>query len=123
MFTTEKTRKAINFDLDTKALDLLFGNNYHSKYKKIERDLDKLGFVHRQGSGYVSLKELSDRDVEKKIKQLTKQNPWLATCSKVFDITNVGEQYSVLNVITTTAKNLTNIAPLNDKSQDKERER
>ena len=119
MLSTEKSRKAINFDLDTKILASTFGKNYQNKYKKLEKDLDKLGFVHRQGSGYVSEKILTDRDTINLVKKLTQQNPWLATCSKKFDITNVGEQYSVLNVIQATAQSLVKAPP----TQDKERER
>ena len=119
MILTDTSRKAINFDLDTKILASTFGKNYHNKYKKIENDLDKLGFIHRQGSGYVSEKPLNERDTIKVIKKLTKQNPWLATCTKQFDITNVGQQYSVLNVIKTTSQSLVKAPP----SKDNERER
>lgn len=106
MIYNEPCIKAINFDLDTKKLKEQFGKNYHNKYHKIEKDLEKLDFEHRQGSGYVSKKELTDQQVEKTIKTLTKQNPWLADCSKTVDITNVGQKYSVLDVIQQTAKNI-----------------
>ena len=114
MFYNQPCRKAINFDLDTKKLEAQFGNNYQNQYKKLEKDLKKFDFEHRQGSGYVSKKELTDQQVERTIKTLAKQNPWLADCSKQFDITNVGQQYSVLDAIKTTAKDLTNKPPIKE---------
>lgn len=106
MIYNKPCKKAINFDLDTKKLEAQFGRNYHNKYYKLEQDLEKLDFEHRQGSGYVSKKELTDRQAKNRIKTLTKQNPWLADCSKTVDITNVGQQYSVLDVIQQTAQNI-----------------
>ena len=48
-----KTYKAINFDFDTKKLALARGSAPKCYYE-IRKTMKRLGFDHRQGSGYVS---------------------------------------------------------------------
>ena len=55
------TQKAINFDLNTKALQEIFQSNnpfvYMEGYKEVGRFLKSHGFTHSKWSGYIS-KEL-----------------------------------------------------------------
>ena len=37
MFYNQPCRKAINFDLDTKALQEQFGKNYQNQYKNLKK--------------------------------------------------------------------------------------
>ena len=99
MKTERKHFKAINFDLDTNKLKAYF-NPYNDAYYKIGKDLKKQGFVHRQGSGYVSKDKLNTLEVYIKIMNLVKNNPWLSTCAKKFDVTNVpAKVWDMMNVI------------------------
>lgn len=91
------TQKAINFDLDTKKMKEL--GVYPKGYWLVKKSFKEHGFVHRQGSGYVSVKELSNHATRKIIKKITRENPWIGPCVKAYDITEVGEQYDVTNEV------------------------
>jgi len=57
-------RKSLNFDLDTNKLKEYYPNkNYTNAYEDIKKFLLKNGFEHRQGSGYISQKEMSTKEV------------------------------------------------------------
>ena len=92
--------KAFNFDLDTNKLKLFF-NPYTDAYSKLRSVLKKHGFEHRQGSGYISEKQLDDNDVYIITKKIAQQCPWLATCAKEFDVTNIDKNgiYSALFIL------------------------
>lgn len=93
-------RKAINFDLDVAALRKHYPNrNYLYAYKNISRFLEKEGFKHRQWSGYVSKEPLSDMQAHKILDEMFKSYPWLKQCAKKVDITNIGQTYDYLKVI------------------------
>jgi virulence-associated protein VapD len=57
-------KKAINFDLDTKALEVAgFSSKFPASlipYRLISKELRKMGFSHRQYSGYRSKKPMTD---------------------------------------------------------------
>lgn len=48
-----KTIKIINFDLDTNKMLACLGSKTEG-YNILRRELEQLGFIHRQGSGYIS---------------------------------------------------------------------
>ena len=53
-----KTLKALNFDLDTENLKRYYpSSDYHKAYFDIKQFMIQNGFEHRQGSGYVSIKQ------------------------------------------------------------------
>jgi virulence-associated protein VapD len=91
-------RKEIAFDLDTKALE-----NYYSSpsaaYYDIRNELESLDFIHRQGSVYNSKTTMSDMQVAAVIDTLCKKLPWLAECSNVIDVTNIGTTHSLLSSV------------------------
>ena len=94
------TRKAINFDLDTKLLkqyyptkNKLFG--YTKAYKDIKNFLKSQGFEHRQGSGYVSKEPLNDYGVIQVVNSLSQKFSWLSQCVKHFDVTEIGNTYDM----------------------------
>lgn len=96
----KKCLKAINFDLDTKALQKHYpSSNWRKAYDDIKVFLFENGFEHRQGSGYVSKNKLHNTELSLKIEALSIAMPWLSKCVKQFDVTNVGKQYSMLETI------------------------
>ena len=90
-----KYYKAINFDLDTRAL-----KKYYPRYQKAYSDLlvffKSKDFTHRQGSGYVSNKRLSSADIVDLIVELKEKYEWVSSCVKKIDVTNVSAQYDLL---------------------------
>lgn len=89
-----KYYKAINFDLDTNKL-----KEYYPRYQQAYRELLKFfmenGFLHRQGSGYVSKEKMSSADIVDLIGAFQKKFEWSGTCVKKIDVTNVGAQYDL----------------------------
>jgi virulence-associated protein VapD len=92
--TTVLTRKAINFDLSVKQLKMNYSStNPNKAYTEIRRELEKVGFMHRQGSGYVSTTPVTNNTVRRTLKNLGKTLVWLGDCVKKLDVTEVGETY------------------------------
>lgn len=95
------TKKALNFDLDTKILKQVYSEvSYTNAYYEIRNFLSKHGFVHRQGSGYVSIKPLTNTKILSITKEMNEELPWLAYCVKEFDVTSVGKSHSLLDNFT-----------------------
>lgn len=92
------TKKALNFDLDTKMLKQVYSEtSYTNAYYEIRSFLEKNGFEHRQGSGYVSQNPITLPKVHALVVKMNKQLTWLGDCVKEFDVTSVGKSHSLLN--------------------------
>lgn len=99
-----RSRKAINFDLDTQKLEIFYPHSdYRNAYRDIQRFMTKAGFIHRQGSGYISKEEMDNIKVSNIVEQLTLKYDWLKYCVKEFDVTDIGDQFSLLAVIQNNA--------------------
>lgn len=95
-----KSRKAINFDLDTKKLRQFYPcPNYRQAYKDIKKFLENNGFKHRQFSGYISQTALSDTQIIKIVKSLQSKFLWFSKCARRFDVTDVGKEYDMMKYI------------------------
>ncbi len=92
-------RKAINFDIDTKRYVQYTGKSAPTAYYDIRKFLEKNGFVHRQGSGYLSIHSMNEAKVANIIMELSTKFDWIKSCVKQIDVTNVGRQYSLLPLI------------------------
>lgn len=92
-------RKAINFDLSTADLKKYFKNTADA-YSQIKNFMLQNGFEHRQYSGYVSKEAMEDDDVALIAFNLTRQFRWLSTCTKKFDVTDIGEQHDLKDILT-----------------------
>jgi len=93
-------KKSLNFDLDTKKLKEHYQNkNYTEAYNDIKKFLIKNGFEHRQGSGYISQKEMTDYKVVKIIEKLGYKYNWLSNCCKSFYYSDIKEEYDALKII------------------------
>ena len=97
-------RKAINFDLDTKALKEFYpGKDYRAAYGEIKNFMENIGFEHRQWSGYVSIKALDQEEIVSNIEKIAQKFPWLSQCVNRFDVTNIGKTYNVIDTIKATS--------------------
>jgi len=82
--------KALNFDLDTHQLQKNYhGANYRHAYDDLRRFFQKHRFSHRQGSGYIS--DLMD--------ELSQQLSWIGICVNKIDVTNVGLQHDLTELL------------------------
>lgn len=96
------SKKAINFDLDTQKMGKTF-SRYTEGYGKIRQSMKKVGFNHRQGSGYISKIKMDTVDIFLIIDLLVKENLWLDGCVKKMDVTDVGRQYDVTKIVAEAA--------------------
>lgn len=95
-----KSKKALNFDLDTNQLKRHYdGGSYTNAYKDIRTFLENNGFSHRQGSGYISDKRMNSSDITEIVIKLAMTYPWLKNCVKQFDVTDVKKELSLLDTI------------------------
>lgn len=105
MIMAKITRKALNFDLDTKALERFYpGESYHKAYYDIRQYLENSGFQHRQGSGYVSKDPISVYKVSLLINDMSEKFPWLNRCTKVVDATSIGKTFSMMSYLLSAVK-------------------
>lgn len=101
MIMERKIRKAINFDLDTVQMRAM--SLYPNGYGLLKKSFEKVGFTHRQGSGYISNDRLDSLRVIKIIDQIVQENPWLTECVKKIDVTDIGRQHDLTAVVKTLA--------------------
>ncbi len=107
MSTVKLFKKQISFDLDTKKLEKYYPKPHDTVrddyYKKAYRDIKTFmldnDFEHRQWSVYVSKEKLYHTEIAFLIKKMVKECPWLDDCVRSFDVTNVGQEYSLLDVL------------------------
>ena len=92
-------RKAINFDIDTKKFEEYTKIHSQNAYLELRKFLNRNGFEHRQGSGYISKDSLDDKKVTAIIIKMSVTFEWLKYCIKEMDVTNIGKQHSLVNTI------------------------
>lgn len=90
-------RKAINFDLNTNEMKQL--GIYPDGYRQLGKSFEKQGFLHRQGSGYISKTKISNSQVIDAIERITEENPWLADCVNKIDVTDIGRQHDLTFIV------------------------
>ncbi|MDR3364770.1 MAG: hypothetical protein LBS91_07505 [Clostridiales Family XIII bacterium] len=96
----QRRYKAINFDLDTNKLNGVFGENkYRKGYSLVRKYLESHGFEHRQWSGYRSLTALSTINSIDVLDDLMVELPWLIDCAHKIDVTNIGREFDMLQVL------------------------
>lgn len=89
----------MNFDLDTKQYEKITHKKAPVAYYEIKKFLKKNNFEHRQGSGYVSKNSLNDLQISTIIQDMAIELEWLRKCIKQIDVTNIGKQHSLTNII------------------------
>ena len=97
----EQFRKQFVFDLkaDKESPIFKYYNSLSGAYDDIRRYMESNGFTHRQGSSYISNSTMDNRKVRRFLMGMCKALPWLAECSKAFDITDIGKQHDLLSDI------------------------
>ena len=92
--------KDLNFDLDTHQLKEHYtGANYRQAYDDLRRIFKRHRFSHRQGSGYIFDDKLTTADIYDLMDELSRQFPWIGTCVNKIDVTNVGRQYDLTELL------------------------
>ena len=92
--------KALNFDLDTHQLKEHYpGANYRQAYDDLRRFFKRHRFSHRQGSGYISDDKLATADIYDLMDELSRQFPWIGICVNKIDVTNVGRQHDLTELL------------------------
>lgn len=82
---SDLTRKAINFDLDTKKLKEVYPKAYTNAYYDIREYLEDIGYKHRQGSGYISVFEKTIPKASQDLINMGNTFSWLKSCIKRVD--------------------------------------
>ena len=96
----EKKHRAINFDLNTKALKEYYpSHNWRKAYKDIDKFLAANGIVHRQWSGYITSEPISNIKLIAILKKKSAEYPWLKHCATHFDVTDVGKHHDMLDTL------------------------
>ena len=93
----EKHYKAINFDLDKQALESISPGKSKTAYTEIKKFMENNGFSHRQYSGYISNKEISNIELFDVLEKMLDVLPWLNDPQVIqkFDATNIGEEWDL----------------------------
>ena len=92
-----KSRKAVNFDLNDNLLKQYYpSKSYKNAWRDIKKFLLKSNFVHRQYSGYVSNSGMSMAEAGNIIGKMSRKWTWLSKSVMQFDVTNVGQEYSLI---------------------------
>lgn len=95
-----KYLKAINFDLSTHQLKMLYpGTNYRKAYDDLKHFFHQHNFSHRQGSGYISQEKLTTTDIFDLMDDLNSDLPWIGNCTNKIDVTNVGRQHDLTDLL------------------------
>lgn len=101
------SRKQITFDLNQKALSRNYPRPkitinpkfYKKAYKDISQFMKENGFEHRQYSVYTSGENLTTYDVVGLMEKLAAKMPWLYPCVNEIDVTDIGEQHSIKEIL------------------------
>lgn len=92
--------KALNFDLDTHQLKTYYpGPDYRHAYKDLREFFKHHHFSHRQGSGYMSDNKLGTADIYDLMDELGQQFPWVGNCVNKIDVTNIGRQHDLTELL------------------------
>ena len=91
--------KALYFDLRIEKLTEYYSQSHpKGAYSRIKEFLLKNDFSHEQYSGYHSNKPLTDLIIIDLIDNMKAKLPWLEECVSKFEVTNISENYNVLNL-------------------------
>ena len=95
-----KRLKALYFDMRIKDLEKYYSSsNPKGAYKKIKEFMSRNGFKHEQYSGYHSIKKMTDLEVFDLIDVMSREFPWLKLCMNHFEVTNIGANHDLMNLL------------------------
>ena len=84
---SRKSIKSINFDIKQELLDMFYIKSNTNAYYEIGKFMKDNGFIHRQGSGYVSESPITSKGVLDIIYKMNRALPWTKICIEKIDIT------------------------------------
>ena len=119
----KRTRKAVNFDLETQAILSVTGfKSTAPAYSMIREFMEAHGFKHRQYSGYVSINPMSVAEVCRVLDDLSHALPWLPRCYQRCDITTLlGPSYDYLAMSSFGQTDLADHIGFNETGRSQER--
>ncbi len=85
-------RKAINFDMDTKKLKEKGFEHLSTPYSLVKNFMINNNFIHQQGSGYVSQKQMNKKEILKIINKMKNELPWAIGCFSDIVVSNIDEK-------------------------------
>lgn len=103
----EPKRRQITFDLGENKLKAYYpkplftlNHRYHKKaWKDIAKFMHQQGFEHRQYSVYASNNPMTGVELNALVRNMVKQMPWLNQCLNAIDVTDIGEQHSLMKAV------------------------
>lgn len=91
-------RKQLTFDLDTNIAKKILGNeNYTKAYADIGRVMKSKGWIHIEGSVYMSKKSLSVMEVAQLLDDLKMKYPYLTKCIRNMHQSDISNVHSLNN--------------------------
>lgn len=91
----DNLKKQIIFDIDTKIAEQILGKSYNAIYDKIERFMKQNGFVHIEGSSYMSKNSMCNADVMFLLYGLKRKYPYLEKCIRDIRQTDISDVHSL----------------------------
>jgi len=92
-------RQGIHFDMDTIALEKYYPKAaWRAAYDDVKGFLGKNGFEHEQGSGYHSVKPMTQADAVIVLGKMLDAYPWLHKCVKICTVADVPATFDVTNL-------------------------
>lgn len=90
------SKRAINFDLKIERLKEVYPtNNYNNAYNDIRYFMLKNGFVHRQGSGYISKGNVTIDEAILLVQNLSEEFSWFSHSVEKIDMTTIGKVFDL----------------------------
>jgi len=109
-----ESRKQIAFDLSQEELKEHYGKNHINSYRDLRDFFKKNNWEHSQGSVYVSREPTSYEDMQYLLEEAVKKMPWLEKCAKSIDVTEIGAQHSLKEVLREVSEEVYGLPPNQD---------
>ena len=99
------SRKALNFDLDTKLIESNLSDmgiekpDYHKAYYELRKYLEDNGFEHTQESAYTSVKGMTLASIKDLAENITDEIPYLKGTIKSMHTTSVHKTYDITEMM------------------------
>ena len=91
-----RRKKQITFDLDTNVCKQIWGSDkFRQPYKDIRHFLDEKGFIHIEGSSYMSNRAMTDVEVVQLIRDMIKTYPYLTKCIREMHQADISRVHSL----------------------------
>jgi len=93
-------RQGIHFDLDTAALQRYYPKGaWRSAYDDVRTFLIHNGFEHEQGSGYHSIRPMTQVEAVNILDEMLVTYPWLHKCVRVCTVADVPKTFDFSNML------------------------